>query len=153
MTNNIDQFIPLRKMALIGLLIGFLLNLTGWIGNNIILGSMWDELGNDLAPVAWRESVWSEVFSLAPDFLYGIAIAWMIVKTRLAFESTLSTSISVGVFVSLVGGITTYFAIANSGFVPWSLAIASFILVLACKIPLAVLAGILLYREPLRKDT
>jgi hypothetical protein len=46
--------------------------------------------------------------------------------------------------VSLVGGVTTYFAVANSGFVTWPLAFASFVLVLATKLPLAYLAGRLL---------
>jgi hypothetical protein len=143
-----NQVVPLKKIILIGLLIGFLLNLTGWLGNNIILGNMWDELGTTLAPVVWRESIWSDVFSLAPDFVYGLAIAWMVVQLRAAYQSTISTSVRVGIFVSLIGGITTYFAIANSGFVPWELAIASFVLVLACKVPLAILAGHLLIHEP-----
>lgn len=134
----------LPKVITIGLLIGFLLNLTGWLGNNLILGSMWDDLGASLPPVAWRESIWSDVFSLVPDFGYGIAIAWMVAKLQLIYESTLAASLRVGVFVSLVGGITTYFAIANSGFVPWKLAIASFVLVIVSKIPLAVLAGFFL---------
>lgn len=49
-----------------------------------------------------------------------------------------------GLFVAAMGGLTTYFAIANSGFIPWPLALASFALVLATKLPLALLAGRLL---------
>lgn len=148
MIGNDNQPIPLSKVILIGLLIGFLLNLTGWLGNNIILKNMWNDIGATLEAVAWRESVWSDVFSLVPDFVYGIAITWLVVKLRPAYKSTLSTSISVGVFVSLVGGITTYFAIANSGFVPWKLAMASIVLVIACKVPLAILAGYLVIQKP-----
>jgi len=142
-----NEMTPLSRVILIGLLVGFLLNLTGWLGNNIILGSMWDDLGNGLTPVPWRESIWSDAFSLVPDFVYGFAIAWMIVKVRTMYVSTVSASVSVGVFISLVGGVTTYFAIANSGFVPWKLAFASFVLVITCKVPLAILAGRLLFRE------
>ena len=142
-----NRTIPLPRAILIGLVVGFLLNLTGWLGNNIILGSMWDDLGDSLTPVPWRESIWSDVFSLVPDFVYGLAIVWMIVKIRTMYASTISASVSVGVFISLVGGVTTYFAIANSGFVPWKLAFASFVLVITCKVPLAILAGHLLFRE------
>ena len=46
--------------------------------------------------------------------------------------------------------ITTYFAIANTGFIPWPLAFASFALVFATKLPLALLAGWIL--EPSSVD-
>lgn len=153
MRDSNSHFTKLPKVIAIGLIIGFLLNIIGWLGNNIILGSMWDDLGASLPPVAWRESVWSDVFSLAPDFGYGIAIAWMVEKLQKIYESTLSASVRAGIFVSLVGGITTYFAIANSGFVPWKLAIASFVLVLVSKIPLAILAGFLLENTHQHKGT
>ena len=131
----------MKRLIFVGLLVGFLLNLTGWIGNNLILGDMWDEVGATALPVAWRDSIWSDVFSLAPDFVYGFAIAWLCVMLRPRFPTALSASLRVGLFVSLVGGVTTYFAIANSGFLPWKLAQVSFVLVLGTKLPLAVLAG------------
>ncbi len=132
------------KIIWVGLLIGFLLNLTGWLGNNILLGSMWEEVGISLDQSEWRSSIWRDIFSLLPDFLYGLAIAWLYDKFRSIYPTFFSASIRAGLFVSLVGGITTYFAIANSGFIPWSLTIASFGLVLATKIPLAIFAGYLL---------
>ncbi|MFN2315275.1 MAG: hypothetical protein ABR551_09895 [Gemmatimonadales bacterium] len=126
------------------MLIGFLLNLTGWLGNNFVLRGYWAEVGDSVPAVPWRDSIWSDVFSLAPDFLYGIAIAWLCAALRSRYSTMLSASLWAGVFVSLVGGITTYFAIANSGFIPWRLASASFLLVLGTKLPFAVLAGWLL---------
>lgn len=132
------------RVVLIGLLIGFLLNLTGWIGNNFILGSLWDEVGSSLTYVPWRDTLWSEFFSLLPDFLYGIAIAWLLAKLASCNDSIPITALQTGFFVSLVGGVTTYFAIANSGFIPWNLALASFVLVFATKLPLSFLAAYLL---------
>ncbi len=136
--------VSLKRLTLVGLLVGLLLNLTGWVGNNLILRGLWRDVGAVAPPVAWRDTLWSDVFSLAPDFLYGLAIAWLCVMLRARFSTALSASLRAGLFVSLVGGITTYFAIANSGFIPWKLALASFVLVLATKLPLAVLAGRLL---------
>jgi len=147
LNNKETQELPLRRTVLVGLLTGLLLNITGWLGNNFILGSMWDELGASLIPVPWRQSIWSDLFSLVPDFVYGVAISWLIARLRNAHESILATSIKVGILISLVGGITTYFALANSGFVPWTLALASFVLVLVCKVPLAILAGRLLSKK------
>jgi hypothetical protein len=128
----------------VGLLIGFLLNLTGWIGNNFLLGGLWGDVGASLSSVPWRDSIWRDVFSFAPDYLYGVAIAWLCVAIRPRYARAVAASLTAGLFVSLVGGITTYFAIANSGFIPWRLALLSFLLVLATKLPFAVLAGRLL---------
>jgi hypothetical protein len=137
----------LGRIGIVGLLVGFLLNLTGWLGNNFLLGSLWSTVGEPVAHVPWRDSIWRDVFSFAPDFLYGLAIAWLFIALRERYSTALAASLRAGLFVSLVGGVTTYFAIANSGFVPWRLALASFLLVLATKLPLAVLAGRMLERK------
>ncbi len=133
-----------RRIGLVGLLIGFLLNLTGWLGNNFVLRDMWREVGANFSESVWRNSIWRDVFSFVPDFLYGFAIVWLCVKLQGEFSTT-GASLRAGFFVSMVGGITTYFAIANSGFIPWLLALSSFVLVFATKLPLAFLAGRLLY--------
>ena len=142
----------LGRIIRVGLLLGLLLNITGWLGNNLLLRPMWAEVGAGARPVAWRESVWSDVFSLVPDFVYGLAIAWLCVALRARLYTDVSAALRAGLLVSVVGGMTTYFAIANSGFIPWRLALVSFALVLATKMPLAMLAGRLLHRrrtEPL----
>ena len=111
---------------------------------------MWIEIGKELPEIAWRNNIWSDLFSLAPDFLYGFAIAWLCTALKTDSYSTISNSVRAGIFVSMVGGITTYFAIANSGFIPWKLALASFILVIITKLPLAILAGKIL--KPINKE-
>ena len=136
--------ISLKRFIMVGLLIGLLLNITGWLGNNIILKDMWVEVGKGLSEVAWRNNIWKDILSFAPDFLYGFAIAWLCIALKTVSYSTIINSLRAGIFVSLVGGVTTYFAIANSGFIPWKLALTSFILVLITKLPLAILAGKLL---------
>ncbi|PCI77563.1 MAG: hypothetical protein COB20_07565 [SAR86 cluster bacterium] len=79
-----------------------------------------------------------------PDFVYGIAIVWLCAQLRPVYSSMAVAAVRARLFVNLVGGITTYFAIANSGFVVWPLAFASFALVLVIRLPLAYLAGSLL---------
>jgi hypothetical protein len=125
------------RIAIVGLFVGLALNVTGWLGNNLVLGSLWTAV--EVAPggAAWRATVWSDV----PDVVYGLAIAWLCVALRPSFDRWLSASLASGVLVAVTGGITTYFAVANSGFVPWSLALASFVLVAVTKIPLALAAG------------
>ncbi len=132
------------RLVGVGLLVGFLLNLTGWLGNNLLLGGMWRSVAIPDAYVAWRESLWRHAFSFLPDFVYGLGIAWLYVASRSWFKNWSTCALSAGLFVAAIGGLTTYFAIANSGFIPWPLALASFALVLATKLPLALLAGRLL---------
>jgi hypothetical protein len=133
----------------VGFLLGLLLNNTGWLGNNFLLGSMWAEVGASIIDSPWRDSIWRDVFSFLPDFVYGFAIAYLCVALRPRFAGFVSASLPAGMLIAIVGGITTYFAIANSGFIPWKLAFASFALVLATKLPLAVLGGWML--EPKSK--
>lgn len=140
------------RVAWVGLLVGFALNVTGWLGNNLVLGGLWASVDVGAQGMGWRASVWSDVFSLVPDFLYGLAIASLCSLVRPSFRTWVSSSISSGVFVALIGGITTYFAVANSGFIPWSLAVASFALVVVTKLPLALAAGWLLDREVRRSS-
>lgn len=63
------------RVVIVGLFVGLALNLTGWLGNNLLLGSLWASV--EVAPggAAWRATPWSDVFSLAPDVVYGLAIA------------------------------------------------------------------------------
>ena len=144
MKKSLNTNVSTDRIIVVGLLIGFLLNITGWLGNNFLLKSLWIEVGNTLPNVEWRNNTWRHIFSLIPDFVYGLAIAWLCRFLNTSSSSTFSISLKSGIFVSLVGGITTYFAIANSGFIPWKLAILSFGLVLITKLPLAILTGIML---------
>ena len=131
----------------VGLAIGMLLNVTGWLGNNFVLKPWWREVGAGLADSAWRQSIWRDVFSFAPDLVYGVAIAWLCVALRPRYRAMIDAAWRAGAVVSVVGGLTTYFAIANSGFIPWRLAFGSFALVIATKMPLALLAGRWLERD------
>ncbi len=135
-----------QRVLLIGLLVGLLLNLSGWLGNNLLLDDMWASVAVPDYSSPWRGTLWREVFSLLPDFLYGLVIAWLCARLRPAYDSMHAAALRAGIAVSLTGGITTYFAIANSGFILWQLALASFVLVLITKIPLALLAGKLIER-------
>lgn len=132
----------------VGVVLGFLLNLSGWLGNNFLLDSLWDGLVVTDTGAAWRASIWRHVFSFVPDYVYGVGIAWLIPRLRPEAPSWVGASLTAGLFVAVIGGLTTYFAIANSGFIGWRLALASFALVLATKLPLSVAGGWML--EPRR---
>ena len=129
------------KIFWIGLCIGFLLNFTGWLGNNFMLKSLWREVTVSVANPGWRETVWRHVFSFVPDFVYGFAMVWLITVLNKLSQDWLRNALTAGLVISILGGLTTYFAIANSGFIPWELAMASFALVLVTKLFDALIAG------------
>jgi len=131
----------------LGLMVGLALNVTGWLGNNLVLGSLWNTVDVGATGAGWRASIWSDVFSLLPDFVYGLAIVWLCSALRAGFDGWVEPALVAGALVALVGGITTYFAVANAGFIPWRLALASFLLVVVTKVPLALFAGWMLNRS------
>ena len=139
-----DQPPSHARLLGVGLLVGFLLNLTGWLGNNFLLGSSWASVGSSTTLTPWAASLWSDAFSMVPDYVYGVAIVWVYSLLRRNSVGATSAALQSGIFVSILGGIVTYFAIANSGFIPWTLAVSSFALVLATKLPLAFLGARLL---------
>ena len=134
-------------MVQIGLLVGLLLNLSGWLGNNFVLGELWSAVERPGSGGAWARSIASDALSFAPDFVYGVGIVWLYAVLRKASVAPRTAALHAGLFISLVGGIVAYFAIANSGLIPWRLAFASFALVLGTKVPLAFLGGWLLERQ------
>ena len=118
-----------------GLLVGFVLNLLGWLGNVFLLGPMWQEAFTGVGTTAWRDSPWRDVISLAPDFIYGIAICWLYSALAERYGTSFATALRASALVFVVGAFTTYLGIANSGLLPWGLAAATTLLAFVVFIP------------------
>ena len=123
------------RVALVGLLIGFVINLIGWLGNNLVLGPMWADALTDLPTTPWRDTVWRHVVSFAPDFVYGLSLAWAYVALAARYGARLATAVRASLLVLVVGAITTYVALANSGFLPWGLSGAAILLAVVSFVP------------------
>jgi hypothetical protein len=118
-----------------GLILGFFLNLAGWLGNVFLLGSMW-EAAFALVPVtAWRSSAWRDAISLLPDFVYGVAICWTYAGLAPRYGRSVATALRATALVFVVGALTTYVGIANSGLLPWTIAAATTLLALVIFVP------------------
>jgi hypothetical protein len=127
-----------------GLILGFFLNLAGWLGNVLLLGPMW-EAAFALVPVtAWRSSPLRDVISLLPDFVYGIAICWTYAGLAPRYGRSVATALRATALVFTVGALTTYVGIANSGLLPWTIASATTLLALVTFVPGAWLAHALM---------
>ena len=76
-----------------GMLVGLLLNAIGWLGNVFLLGPLWRSAFTEIAATPWRESPWRDVISLAPDFIYGIAMCWLYVGLAPRYGATFATAL------------------------------------------------------------
>lgn len=132
-----------------GMLVGLLLNAIGWLGNVFLLGPLWRSAFTEIAATPWRESPWRDVISLAPDFIYGIAMCWLYVGLAPRYGATLATALRATTLVFAVGALTTYLGIANSGLLPWGLSAATTLLALVTFVPGAWLVHALLKKHAL----
>lgn len=65
-----------NRILRVGLAAGLLMNVLGWIGNQLVLGPLWKDAIQTVVSLRTRTCV-NEVVSMVPDFIYGIAIAWL----------------------------------------------------------------------------
>lgn len=124
----------MRQLLFATILVGFMLNLTGWAGNVFILGSMWEHAGT-LAPPPMRSPFSPTVHAIlqfVSDFVFAFVLCLVY---RLALTgwrgSKLQLAFLCGVIVWLGGVPMTYLGLVNGGYLPAEISIATTILALA----------------------
>ena len=122
------------RILRVGLAAGLLMNVVGWVGNQLVLGPLWKDAIQTVVPLRSRTWV-NELLSLVPDFIYGIAIAWLYVELARSHGPGLGTAISAALLVWAVTVVPTYLGIANSGLLPFGLAAATTLVGVASAIP------------------
>jgi len=124
------------RIVRVGLAAGLLLNILGWIGNQLVLGPLWKDAILQVAPL--RNRTWvNELVSLVPDFVYGVAMAWLFVVLATQRGMSFRTALTAALAVWLVAVVPTYLGIANSGLLPPGLAFATTVVGLLACIPTA----------------
>ena len=123
-----------------GLLAGLAMNVFGWLGNQLWLGREWDAAiaGSSFAADRVR-SLWNEVGSLAPDFVYGLAFAWLFSVLARAYGQSRRLAYASAVVLWLVAIATPLLGTANSSLVPWRVTLLTLALALVIMLPLAEL--------------
>ena len=121
-----------------GLLAGLAMNVFGWLGNQLWLGREWDAAiaGSPFAGTRVR-TMWHEVGSLAPDFVYGLAFAWLFVVLARAFGPSRFLAYAAAFAVWLVAIATPLLGTANASLVPWRVTILTLVLALGIMLPLS----------------
>jgi hypothetical protein len=117
-----------------GLAAGLLMNVLGWIGNQLVLGPLWKDAIGAVVPL--RSRTWiNEVVSLVPDFIYGIAIAWLFAVLAETRGRSLHTALTAALAVWAISVVPTYLGIANSALLPVDLAVATTLVGLVASVP------------------
>ena len=119
----------------VSLLLGFVLNILGWLGNVFLLGDLWDEALVLVHDTPWRATIWRELLTLLPYFVYAFFMVRLYIYMSATLGATFLTALKSAMFIFVVCVATTYFAIANSAFLPWKISIYPTILALATFIP------------------
>jgi len=127
---------PAGRILRVGLAAGLLMNVVGWIGNQLVLGPLWKDAIQTVVPL--RSRTWiNELVSLVPDFIYGIAIAWLYVELARNHGPGIGTAMTAALAVWAVTVVPTYLGIANSGLLPFDLAAATTVVGVVSAIPTA----------------
>lgn len=123
-----------------GLLAGLLMNTFGWLGNQLWLGNEWDAAIAASAFAADRQrTIWNELGSLAPDFVYGIALAWFCHICARALGPSRRVSYGAAGTLWLVSIATPLLGTANASLVPWRVTLLTLTLALVIMFPAAEL--------------
>ena len=94
----------MRKLLIATLVVGFVLNLTGWAGNVFLLGSMWEAAGS-VAPPPMR-SPFSPTVHAVLQFVSDFVLAFVLcVVYRLALPAWRGSTLSLPFFVRLSSGL------------------------------------------------
>lgn len=123
-----------------GFLAGLAMNVFGWLGNQLWLGREWDAAIAGSAFAATRvRTIWNELGSLAPDFVYGFALvgAYWIAASR--FGPGRRTAFAVGLGVWAVAIATPLMGTANAALLPWRVTLLTLLLALLIMIPVSEL--------------
>jgi len=121
-----------------GLLAGFLMNFFGWLGNQLVLGGLWSAaIAESPFAHARTRTIWHELGSLAPDFVYGIALTALYLVMANAWRPGRRTAYAAATGLWAVAIATPLLGTANSALIPWRLAALTVFLALLIMIPVS----------------
>ena len=137
----------MRRFVIAGLVIGFVLNLTGSAGNVFLLGSMWEQAGAVAPPP--MHSPFSPLVHAMLQFVSDFVFAFVLCAVyRLAVSSWRGSQMTLaficGVIVWVGGVPMCYLGLVNGGYLPMGVSIATTILALITFFIVAPLLPVLL---------
>lgn len=127
-----------RRIVVAGLTAGLLMNVFGWLGNQLLLGAEWDRAIAGSAFAATRtRTLWHELGSLLPDFVYGLALAALCGLAARALSRSRLVTYAMAVSLWAVAIATPLFGTANASLIPWRVTWLTTLLALVIMLPVA----------------
>lgn len=135
------------RFIVAGLVIGFLLNLTGWAGNVFLLGSMWEQAGT-LAPPPMHSPfspLTHVILQFASDFVFAFVLCAVFCLASPAWRGSKITLAFICAAIIWLGGVPMcYLGLVNGGYLPVAVSVATTLLALATFFIVAPLLPLLL---------
>ncbi|MFC2952999.1 hypothetical protein ACFOOP_13750 [Marinicaulis aureus] len=126
------------RMLVWTFIFGLAFNILGWLGNNLLLGQLWDEAG--AAAQAGFAAPWppliKEGVSLFSDFIYAFALVWVFANAR---EKSVAFALKLAFVIWLAGAALVYLVMVNSGFLPLEISVKTSLLALVIFLAMAPL--------------
>lgn len=127
-----------RRVVVIGLTAGLLMNLFGWLGNQLWLGAEWEAAVAGSAFAATRSrTIWNEIGSLLPDFVYGLALVVLCALAMRTLGQRRRVAYGAAFTLWAVAIATPLLGTANAAFVPWRVSLLTTLLALIVILPVA----------------
>lgn len=118
------------RILLWTIVFGVAFNLLGWLGNNFLLGDLWNAVGSEVKSgftPPWPPVV-KEIVTVISDFIYAFAMVWVFANSR---RQTADFALQLAFVIWLAGAALVYLVLVNGGFLPVGIALKTSLLALA----------------------
>ena len=138
--------ISTRRVILVGLLVGLVLNVLGGIGNSTLLREAWREAvpHTPVSALSTSQLIFGTALATVSDFIFAIAFCWVYVAIQPRYGPGISTATRAAVLIWIVGVVVFYIAEVSSGTTPLGLSVATTTLALVTFVPAVWIAWKLL---------
>lgn len=119
----------MKRILLWTIVFGIALNILGWLGNNLVLGDLWDQANADVKAgfsAPWPDVV-HEIITIVSDFIFAFVLVWVFANAR---RKTIAFALSLAVVIWVAGPALFYLVMVNSGFLPVEISVKTSILAL-----------------------
>lgn len=114
------------------------MNVFGWLGNQLVLGREWDAaIAGSAFAVARERTIWHEIGSFAPDFVYGLALASLYWLAARAIAPGRRTAYATALAVWVAAIATPLMGTANAALLPWRITLLTLLLALVIMLPVS----------------
>lgn len=120
----------MKRIVLWTVVFGIALNILGWLGNNLLLGDLWDQANADVKAgfaAPWPDVV-REIITIISDFIFAFAMVWVFSNAQ---SKSVGFALKLAIVIWVAGPALFYLVMVNAGFLPVEISVKTSILALS----------------------